>query len=132
MARSYEEIRECNRASHRRCYKANPEKRKRDNARRRAERWERFQEYKKGLCCELCGESHSACIEFHHLDPSLKLARLSTVAPSWGWPKLMAEISKCQILCANCHRKIHNGNGQKRLLIEGYRAMAKENKSLFC
>lgn len=31
-----------------------------------------FREYKKSLSCEVCGENHPACLEFHHIDPKEK------------------------------------------------------------
>ncbi|HEY1074630.1 MAG TPA: hypothetical protein VGE59_02925, partial [Patescibacteria group bacterium] len=60
-------------------------------------------------CC-VCGESSSVCLDFHHLDDKTKSFNLSDVK-SWGWSmkKVEAEIEKCVVLCANCHRKVHAG-----------------------
>lgn len=65
-------------------------------------------ELKSKLSCE-CGEDHVACLEFHHLDSAEKELEISQ-APSYGWSKkrILKEIEKCKVLCANCHRKLHH------------------------
>lgn len=68
-----------------------------------------YREYKKGLVCSLCGEDHPACIQFHHLDPNTKEYTVSQmVSMGYGKQKIQKEITKCQIVCANCHFKIHH------------------------
>lgn len=65
-------------------------------------------EYKKQLSCSACGESHPACIEFHHKDRTLKDFALSTAAHrNYSLERIKEEIEKCEILCSNCHRKLH-------------------------
>jgi hypothetical protein len=68
----------------------------------------RFREYKETLECQVCGEDHPATIQFHHRDPSEKEVDISRVAQNWGWERLMKEVAKCDILCANCHAKLHS------------------------
>lgn len=68
---------------------------------------QRFQEFKATLKCERCGESDPAALDFHHLDPSEKDHELSNAMNKWGWSRVMREIEKCIVLCANCHRKEH-------------------------
>jgi hypothetical protein len=61
----------------------------------------------KTACIE-CGETHPACLDFHHRDPAAKegtVARL--VAKNVKLERVKAEIEKCDVLCANCHRKLH-------------------------
>jgi hypothetical protein len=65
-------------------------------------------EYKKTLSCSKCGESHPACLEFHHINPETKEGDIASFAIyGWGIEKIKSEISKCTVLCANCHRKVH-------------------------
>lgn len=47
-------------------------------------------------------------VEFHHKNPGVKEKALSQ-ASLWGWgeERLLEEIRKCEVLCANCHRKHH-------------------------
>lgn len=62
-------------------------------------------EYKGGQC-ERCG--YSKCIhalEFHHLNPSEKDFNISSSSKSVE--ELKKEADKCQLLCANCHREVH-------------------------
>lgn len=67
-----------------------------------------YQELKAGLACVQCGENHPACLEFHHRDPSTKLKDVSMlVAISASRSRILAEIAKCDVLCSNCHRKLH-------------------------
>jgi hypothetical protein len=56
--------------------------------------------------CALCPESDQCCLDFHHVDPSLKRARCYNLA-RYSWRLLRAELVKCVVLCANCHRKEH-------------------------
>lgn len=58
--------------------------------------------------CMECGESHPATLDFHHRDPATKeynVARL--LSTTMARKKILAEIEKCDVLCANCHRKLH-------------------------
>ena len=63
-------------------------------------------EYKGGKC-ERCG--YNKCIgalEFHHLDPSTK--SFSLTGNTFGIERQKKEADKCILVCANCHREIHN------------------------
>lgn len=65
-------------------------------------------EYKAKLSCIRCGENHPGCIDFHHRDPARKEATVSAmVQRAWSKVRILAEIEKCDVLCANCHRKLH-------------------------
>lgn len=68
---------------------------------------------KSNLHCQHCPESYWACLEFHHSDPSVKEIGISqAISHGWGKEKIMEEISKCTVLCANCHRKVHYPPGE--------------------
>ena len=64
-------------------------------------------EYKGGVCVDCSGEFHPAVFDFHHLDPSKKDLK---VANSFcrKWEVVRAELDKCVMLCANCHRLRHH------------------------
>ena len=67
----------------------------------------------KGGRCQVCG--YDRCIEalgFHHLDPTQKDFGISKKGYTRSWEKVKAEIAKCILLCANCHREIHAGTLQ--------------------
>jgi DNA-binding transcriptional regulator GbsR (MarR family) len=58
--------------------------------------------------CQNCGENHPACLDFHHNDSKQKEHNISRlISHAASIKKIDAEIAKCQILCANCHRKVH-------------------------
>lgn len=91
----------------------------------RMQEW--FREYKKTLACEVCGENHPACLDFHHVDPREKKFSVSTRHDRPSMKALLAEIAKCRVLCSNCHRKEHweeratkrLSRDEKRTTIEG-------------
>lgn len=61
----------------------------------------------KGSGCQLCGyNAHPTAIEFHHVNAEDKDRDLSLMK-SMGYQNIVDEISKCLIVCANCHREIH-------------------------
>ena len=67
----------------------------------------KFLEYKRSLRCEHCGNNDARVLEFHHLGD--KETNVSTlVSRKAAWSKIMAEINKCSVLCANCHRIEHS------------------------
>lgn len=56
--------------------------------------------------CIYCGESHPACLDFHHRDAAEKEFVIAS-AKTKNREILLAEIKKCDVVCANCHRKLH-------------------------
>jgi hypothetical protein len=66
-----------------------------------------FRELKATLSCGRCGESHPATLDFHHRDPSTKSLEVSIMVWNRTWKRVLAEIAKCDVICANCHRKEH-------------------------
>jgi hypothetical protein len=83
-------------------------------------------EYKGGKC-ERCG--YNRCIdalEFHHADPTQKDFNISSKGYTRSWKRVQAELDKCVMLCANCHRETHaklaasvGNNGVKSGLNQG-------------
>lgn len=62
----------------------------------------------KGGKCEICGYNKcNAALEFHHLDPNEKDFGIASKGYTRSWEKIKAELDKCIIVCANCHREIH-------------------------
>jgi hypothetical protein len=61
--------------------------------------------------CGICG--YNKCndsLQFHHLDPSIKeFSYGSITANPKQWEKIVVEMEKCVMLCANCHIEIHAG-----------------------
>tara|TARA_R100000655_G_scaffold23626_1_gene47588 strand:- start:1435 stop:1836 length:402 start_codon:yes stop_codon:yes gene_type:complete len=64
-----------------------------------------LQDYKLEKGCNKCGyKKHHAALEFNHLDPKLKSGTIAAHVTNWSLKKLMNEVNKCEVLCANCHR----------------------------
>lgn len=58
--------------------------------------------------CSKCPETHPACLCFHHRNPAIKVMKIQqALANKMPWDKLRKEIAKCDVLCANCHAKLH-------------------------
>lgn len=64
--------------------------------------------YKGGACEDCGGVLHYSVYEFHHRDPTQKDLRGNQLK-RLGWQTVRAELGKCDLLCANCHRMRHWG-----------------------
>lgn len=61
----------------------------------------------KGSKCLHCGYNrYAGALDLHHRDPSQKEFNLSHAALT-SFEKVKAELDKCDLLCANCHREEH-------------------------
>lgn len=56
--------------------------------------------------CSQCGEGDPRCLDFHHVTGEKEFA-ISHCIATHGLDRLLSEIAKCDVLCANCHRKEH-------------------------
>jgi 5-methylcytosine-specific restriction endonuclease McrA len=56
--------------------------------------------------CVVCGENDLVVLEFDHINPSEKsFAIARAISDGLKWEVILQEIRKCQILCANCHKR---------------------------
>ena len=53
-----------------------------------------------------CGESDLRVLDFDHVrdKKTLNVPRMAA-ARTYGWERIQQEIAKCEVRCANCHRK---------------------------
>lgn len=59
-----------------------------------------------GGCCKICGfNKYISALEFHHLNPEHKEF---TISKYYSIEKAKKELSKCIMVCCNCHRGLHN------------------------
>jgi hypothetical protein len=73
---------------------------------RKEENKERIRQYKLEHPCR-CGYSDPRALVFHHREPHKKEFPISRRL-SLSWDKLKVEISKCDVLCSNCHLILHS------------------------
>jgi len=92
--------------------KRHPEKYEEGWKRAHAEKKQILDQARAGGCVR-CGESDLACLDFHHRDNgTTKDADIATMR-RFGTKRLLAEIAKCDVLCANCHRKHHRDERER-------------------
>jgi hypothetical protein len=99
--------RPCRAAYHHEHYSANRERyvaqarmRKRKLAR---ERMAYLIEYFASHPCRDCGEADPIVLEFDHLGD--KAFNIGSALPYRNWQSILDEIAKCEVVCANCHRR---------------------------
>jgi 5-methylcytosine-specific restriction endonuclease McrA len=64
-----------------------------------------------GQCCDCGYKKNIAALEFHHIKPEEKSFGIDLrKCSNLQWDKLVDEIKKCVLICANCHRERHNPN----------------------
>lgn len=54
--------------------------------------------------CVDCGESDVVCLEFDHVR-GRKQRTVATMIGHHSWATILAELAKCDVRCANCHRR---------------------------
>jgi hypothetical protein len=66
--------------------------------------------------CVDCGEADVVCLEFDHVI-GRKVRSVSAMVGVYEWQAIAREIAKCEVRCANCHRrKTARQRGYYRLL----------------
>jgi hypothetical protein len=66
------------------------------------------------LRCEHCGEDHPATFDFHHVKKDPDNVKVHKLIKNGAYKKILEEIKKCIVLCANCHRKHHYEEAQAK------------------
>lgn len=55
--------------------------------------------------CVDCGERDPVVLEFHHVREKKRDNVACLLRGTYEWRTVAAEIAKCVVLCANCHRR---------------------------
>lgn len=58
--------------------------------------------------CAKCGIQDPRVLDFHHTDRTNKEFSIGTFRRAVGFKRIQTEVEKCEILCANCHRILHD------------------------
>ncbi len=96
---------ETNRAYYLRTPERNPQRQAR-NVRARAEANAYVLEYLAAHPCVDCGESDIVVLEFDHVRDEKEHTISSLISRGSGLATIAAEIAKCEVRCANCHRRV--------------------------
>lgn len=66
-----------------------------------------------GNKCYFCALEYNGTnapvFEFHHVNPSEKDAGITRIVANLKWEKVLTELLKCVMTCANCHNQHHGG-----------------------
>lgn len=69
------------------------------------ERYAAINDYKMQHGCEVCGyRKDPVALDLDHKNPADKVDDISNLVRYAPWLELLAELAKCRVLCANCHR----------------------------
>lgn len=66
------------------------------------------------LKCSSCEEEHIACLDFHHIN-SKEYNIADMINKGSSKKNILKEVSKCIIICSNCHRKLHYKEREVRI-----------------
>ncbi len=55
--------------------------------------------------CVDCGETDPVVLDFDHGGSTRKEMTISRMANNRSWESVLREVRKCQVRCANCHRR---------------------------
>lgn len=69
-------------------------------------------DYKGGSCVKCGYKKYIGALEFHHLDPTKKDFTIAHLKLTSFNDEIKKELDKCILVCANCHREIHNEMAQ--------------------
>lgn len=97
------ECKECNKVRCSTWYAENKEQQLLRNALKTQKNRERWLEYLLTHPCLDCGESDPVVLEADHLGN--KRYNISHLVQNYSWNAVLTELEKCEIVCANCHRK---------------------------
>lgn len=76
--------------------------------------------YVMGGQCQCCGYRRcQQALELHHLNPEEKDFTFSANA-NRSWENVRPELKKCILVCANCHREIHNKIIDNQILFSSF------------
>ena len=66
---------------------------------------QRMLEYLQDKTCVVCGINDVRVLEFDHVNRATKSFSIArALTNTFSWSRILEEIAKCQILCANCHK----------------------------
>ena len=120
--KKHSQCKECQSTSDKKHYRESKERR--EAVRERADFQKQsnieYVEFRKECGCQKCGEKRKFALDFHHIDPSVKIDTIAHMTKSASINNLEKEINKCIVLCVICHREFHMLEKEKGITIEQY------------
>jgi len=86
-------------------YKKNPDKFAKWSKSRRLEVREKVFTYLLDHPCVECGERDIVVLEFDHRTQTTKKFDVMSATHGHSWKTILEEIKKCDVVCANCHKR---------------------------
>jgi len=65
-------------------------------------------DYKRERGCLRCAVKDPRVLDFHHKNEENKLFTVGGFRRSVGFDRIQQEVEKCVVVCANCHRVLHD------------------------
>lgn len=97
----------CTRVDGKKSYDKRPDFYCRNNKQRREairdENRKSYVEHMKEKQCVDCGEGNIIVLQFDHIDRNNKSGTVTSHMDSSSWKRVLHEMEKCEIRCANCH-----------------------------
>lgn len=120
--KKHSQCKECQSASDKKRYRESKERREavRERANFQKQSNIEYVEFRKECGCQKCGEKRKFALDFHHIDPSIKIDTIAHMIKSASINNLEKEINKCIVLCVICHREFHMLEKKKGITIEQY------------
>lgn len=72
--------------------------------------------------CAHCGIDDPRVLDFHHSDAAEKTLAVSQLVNRASWEAVLDEVSRCEVLCANCHRIAHHEDAEVHSPAEAWRS----------
>jgi 5-methylcytosine-specific restriction endonuclease McrA len=73
----------------------------------------------KGGKCQICGyDKYQGALDLHHINGKKEFG-IADKGYTRSWEKVKAELDKCVLVCANCHRELEAGITQLPKVILG-------------
>jgi len=76
-------------------------------------------DYLIGRSCVDCGEGDPTVLEFDHVRGRKSFDVSTMVRGGFSWQRILLEIAKCELRCANCHRRQTAARFWKHRRIDG-------------
>ena len=109
---AYKDI-EKDRAAKRRWYENNRDVYRIKNQRKKENLKQIMRQHKSKPCADCGGEFPFYVMDFDHRDANEKCLSVSRLVQYMSVERLLAEIAKCDVVCANCHRIRTYERGQR-------------------